>query len=259
MRIFLAFLFLSVSLNALEPLPVTPYPVVGYKEIPFFDASQQKTRSLLIWYPVKPQTTGKESPNEWDQFKIATNAPINSPKGKMPVVVFSHGYGGTPHQLSWLINKFIYNNYIVLAVQHSDFHERKTSCQSLEKGSGYTHALIDLFSSNAMSFFADLNRIGIAGFSLGGTTAIWLAGGRTTKSSKIAPSPKYASQKEFSAIDQVLPSLDRKKMSQNWKDSRIKSAFLMAPAWAWIFDEQSLKEISIPTFISCLRRKTGCS
>jgi predicted dienelactone hydrolase len=227
---------------------VTPYPVVGYIEFPFFDEFHQQTRSLLVWYPVEPLTAGEESPNEWDLFKVALNAPIASSKEKMPVVIISYGYGGTPHQLSWLIKHLIYNNYIVLATQHLDLQNGKPHGNHWQRPKDI-HTIIDLFSSKALSSSANLNKIGMAGFSLGGTTAIWLVGGRATKLETIAPGSDYASPEEFRDIDLVLPSLDRDKMSQDWRDNRIKAAFIMAPAWAWIFDEQSLKAVSIPTYV----------
>ena len=46
-----------------------------------------------------------------------------------------------------------------------------------------------------------------------------------------------------------MPLLDKDKMSQDWQDKRIKAAFIMAPAFAWLFDEKNLQKISIPTYL----------
>jgi predicted dienelactone hydrolase len=63
------------------------------------------------------------------------------------------------------------------------------------------------------------------------------------------PSSNDAYPEEFSGVEQELATLDKKKMAQNWKDKRIKAAFLMAPSWGWIFDKKSLQKITIPTYI----------
>ena len=99
--------------------------------------------------------------------------------------------------------------------------------------------------------FTDLNQIGIAGYSIGGTTGIWLTGGRATRLDNFVPTPNDVYPGEFNtaAIEKALPTLDKKNIMQSWKDMRIKAAFLMAPSWAWIFDKDSLQKITIPTYI----------
>src|SRR5271156_446556 len=100
-------LFVFLSLNAFTPQPITPYPVVGYKEISFFDEFHRMKRTVLVWYPIAPSIEGQPSSNLWDVFKIAPESPISNPKVKKPLLVISHGYGGSPHQLSWLIEKLV--------------------------------------------------------------------------------------------------------------------------------------------------------
>lgn len=250
MRLMVLFcvLFFTSPLGAFEPHPVTAFPVVGYREFSFVDEHYPKKRNVLVWYPVEPQVLGEKSSNEWDRFMVAVNAPIASKGTKKPVVVISHGYGGTPHQLSWLIEKLVYHGYIVLGVQHLDVEEGKLNINHWQRARDI-QSIIDLFLSKDFSSNADTNRIGVAGFSLGGTTAILLAGGRATKLDSFAPSAKDASLEEFSETERLSLSLDKNKMSRSWKDSRVKAVFVMAPAWAWIFDEQSLKSISIPTYL----------
>jgi predicted dienelactone hydrolase len=240
--------FLFNSLSAFQPHPITSHPVVGYKEISFFDESYQQSRKILIWYPIEPGTKGIPSPNHWDVFDIAVDAPISNPQFKKFLIIVSHGYGGSPHQLSWLINKLVYNDHIVLGIQHLDELNGKPQI-NIWKRAQDIHTLLDRFVLQPFANFTDLNRIGIAGYSIGGTTGIWLTGGISTRLDPFVPGPNDAYPEEFSGIEQALPSLDKKKMVQNWKDRRIKAAFLMAPAWGWIFDKNSLQKITIPTYI----------
>ncbi len=244
--IFLLFLFNSLS--AFQSHPITSYPVVGYKEILFFDESYQQSRKILIWYPIEPGTKGIPPPNLWDMFDIAVDTPILNPQFKKPLIILSHGYGGSPHQLSWLINKLVYNDHIVLGIQHLDEINGKPQI-NIWKRAQDIHTLLDQFVLQPFADFTDLKRIGIAGFSIGGTTGIWLTGGISTRLDPFVPSSNDAYPEEFSGIEQALPTLDKKKMTQNWKDKRIRAAFLMAPGWAWIFDKNSLQKITVPTCI----------
>jgi predicted dienelactone hydrolase len=240
---YLLIIFPAVLLG-FEPYPVTPYPVVGYEEVPFLDADQT-SRNLLIWYPVNPQIQGTVSKNPWDVFNVALGASPKTSETKMPVIVVSHGHGGNPHQLSWLIRHLVYNGYIVLGIEHRDLSNQGNTWKRPQDIS----RIIDKFTSHPIANYASLNQIGIAGFSLGGTTAIWLAGGRATKLDHIVPGPKDAYPEEFSGVEASLPSLDMKMLSKSWRDPRIKAVFAMAPAWGWIFDEKSLSQISIPTYL----------
>jgi predicted dienelactone hydrolase len=249
MKAFIRYLVLifPVMLIGFEPHPVTPCPVVGYEQVPFFDDVHQMNRNLLIWYPVDPQIEGALSKSPWDVFKVAIGASPKTSERKMPVIAISHGWGGTPHQLSWLIRHLVYSGYIVLGVQHLDL-SNKPQINHWQRPQDIT-TVLDKFSSHSMAVHANLNQIGIAGFSLGGTTAIWLAGGRATKLDSIIPSPKDAYPEQFRDVETALPDLNKEMMSKDWRDPRIKAVFVMAPAWAWIFDEKELSKISIPTYL----------
>jgi len=210
--------------------------VLGYEELPFLD------RQIFIWYPTE-QAAGSSSKSIWDSFLVAQNAPIAKSQIKKPVVVVSHGWNGQPNQLSWLIEKLVSQNYIVLGIEHQDIghinHWKRAQDVS---------AILDAFTAQAnIRSAADLDKIGIAGFSLGGTTAILLEGGRATRLDAVVPNEAVASSEQFGKVAALLPTLDQRKMTQDWKDSRIRAAFIMAPAWAWLFNEESLQTISVPT------------
>ncbi len=250
MRYLSLFILLSLlsPVSAFQPHPITSYPVVGYKEFSFKDQPSGQERTMLLWYPVDPQIKGTPSSNIWDLFNIALDAPMLTPRVKKPLIVISHGFGGSPHGLSWLINKLVYNNCIVIGIQHLDLIEGKPQINIWHRAQDII-SLLDQFESQSFAKFADLNQIGFAGFSMGGTTGIWLAGGESTRLNNFIPSKKEANFEGVNAIKEALPTLDKEKMMQSWKESRIKAAFLMAPAWGWIFDKRSLNKITIPTFI----------
>lgn len=244
---FLVFAF-PCCINGFEVNSLYPHAKVGFSQIPFFDDFQETQRSLLIWYPIDASTEVNLSPNPWDLFYTGIDAPIAHQEQKMPVVVISHGWSGDPHELSWLIRELVHAGFFVVGIQHRDIINGKMHINHWMRAQDISLAL-DHFLSSPMGTLADLNRIGIVGFSLGGTTALWLIGGRTTKLESVMPGPEYADPDNFKSVNDLLSDLNKEKMSQDWKDSRIKAAFIMAPAWSWIFDEPSLKAVTIPTYI----------
>lgn len=245
---FLFVLLLPLTLAAFEPQPVTPYPVVGYQEISFYDSFQQVDRQLLVWYPVAPGTVGSASESPWDQFAVALNAAPAKSQGKMPVVVLSHGYTGNPHQISWLIRGLVHGGFMVLGIQHRDLIDGRVHVNHWHRAQDIG-LMIDQFSTSPLSDAADLNRIGVTGYSLGGTTALWVAGARATKLSTLIPTRDYASPEDYDRADEALPTINKEMMAKDWREARIKAAFVMAPAWAWLFDEESMRRISIPTYL----------
>lgn len=247
-QLFLLVLCVPLFLSAFEPTPITPHAVVGYHEIPFHDRNQALDRTILVWYPVDPLLNGTPSESPWDLFYIAKDAAILNPNQKKPIIVYSHGYLGNPHQLSWLARGLVYGGYIVLAIQHNDTKEGIVHVNHWQRAQD-VQTILNEFAQDTFSQWADLDKIGVSGFSLGGTTAIWTIGGRTTKLDTLIPDAKYASPEEYTKTNEALPTLNREMMAKDWRDARVKAAFIMAPAWAWIFDENSLRHISVPSYI----------
>jgi predicted dienelactone hydrolase len=245
--VFLLFL-MPLTLWAFEPLAVTPYPVVGFKEIPFYDDFQKMHRQILVWYPVDAFIEGSPSTNPWDVFNVAINAPAAKLHQKTPLVVLSHGYMGNPHHLSWLIRSLVHQKFTVIAIRHNDLIEGRVHANHWQRARDIK-VILDQFLSNPFADFVNGSQIAVAGYSLGGTTAIWVAGGRVTKLDALIPGPEFASIAEFARIEEALTTLDKEMLTKDWRDPRIKAAFIMAPAWSWLFDENSLAQISIPTYL----------
>lgn len=248
MKTLLLMMILPFALTAFHPNPITPYPVLGNQELPFFDEYHKIDRKLLVWYPVDPEVTGTPSYSPWDVFNIAKNAPILKTEAKRPVIFISHGYTGQPHQLSWLILSLVHEGFIVIGIQHRDLIDSRAHINHWLRPRD-VHVGIDEFAKSAIAESADLEKIGIAGYSLGGTTAIWIAGGQATKLDTLIPGAEYASPEDFVRANEAISTLNKEMMSKNWRDNRVKAAFVIAPAWSWLFDEKNLSQVPIPVYL----------
>ncbi|WP_372572645.1 alpha/beta hydrolase family protein [Ruegeria jejuensis] len=102
--------------------------------------------------------------------------------GRHPLVLLSHGSGGSADTLGWLTGGLVAQGAIVLAVNHpgsttGDSSPRR-SADLGARSNDLSSALDMILADPAFAPFIDKDRIGVVGFSLGGSTALTLVGVR---------------------------------------------------------------------------------
>ena len=138
--------------------------------------------ATTVWYPAS-----SENPEQaWSAgvFRFGYSA-LNAPFAdttQRPLIVLSHGTGGSTAQLSWLAEHLVTGGYIVAAVNHhgNTAVEDKQWPAAFVLPSERTRdlsVLIDKLLDHAdIGPRIDRARIGAAGFSLGGYSVLGLAG-----------------------------------------------------------------------------------
>ena len=138
--------------------------------------------ATTVWYPAS-----SENPEQaWSAgvFRFgysALNAPFVDTTPR-PLIVLSHGTGGSAAQLSWLAEHLVNGGYIVAAVNHHgntavEDSQRPAAFVLPSERSRDLSVLIDKLLDHAeIGPRIDRNRIGAAGFSLGGYSVLGLAG-----------------------------------------------------------------------------------
>ena len=140
-------------------------------------------------------------PGTRDAVKFVPNAKIagrvvaewipDSP-GRHPLIVFSHGYGGSKTQSKALMNALAEKGYVVIAPDHKDagaltrgglsnlseFREAEkwTDSNYRDRGDDIKSILDEMLRSDSWSQTVDWDKVGLAGHSLGGYTVLALAG-----------------------------------------------------------------------------------
>jgi predicted dienelactone hydrolase len=236
-----------------------------------------KTHALItdIWYPADPtsveqmQWIGSPDNPFAKAGKAALNAPIIPGSEKFPLILLSHGIGGSSAMMAWLGSALASHGYIAAAVNHpgNNALEDYTIPGAVFWGQRAhdMSALLDLLlADQTFGPRIDPKRIGAAGFSLGGLTVIELAGGiaEFSRYQDFCKSPKADGMctdtieypgllARVTALAKTDPAIQAAfvENSKSHRDPRIRAIFAMAPALGPAFDPASLTRISVPTQI----------
>jgi predicted dienelactone hydrolase len=227
----------------------------------------------LIWYPAAAGT--QEADWEAAIFKAgrsAKGAVMSSAPAKLPLIVLSHGTGGAAMGLAWLGETLAANGYIVAAVNHHG----NTGAEPTPPLQGTLvwwdrpqdlSVLIDrLLADPQWGSRIDASRIGVAGFSIGGYTALASVGARLSRAQwqkfctdaatapfcKLPPEvrDKYSedeAERMLTNDQRVLNAVAH--MDDDYRDPRIKAAFAIAPVAGAAMRRASLEAITVPVQI----------
>jgi predicted dienelactone hydrolase len=239
-----------------------------------------QTHALLttIWYPAgsgadeQPQWLGNPQAPFAGLGKAAPDAALAPAPARFPLIVLSHGTGGSAPMMAWLGTELAAHGYIAAAVNHPGNNGTETyTTQGFvmwwERAKDLSNVIDQMLADKTFGSRIDAKRIGAAGFSLGGYTMIEIAGGITQPSlfrdfckspqaDGICVSPpefpdlveKFAQTEELAKDDPEMQASFRH-ASDSYRDPRVRAVFAIAPALGPAFRPDSLKKINIPVAI----------
>ena len=220
------------------------------------------------WYPTSGPQAGQPSPQHFHEMgEVYQNAPFDI-QGQRPVVLISHGTGGTAEGLGWLARAFVREGYVVLGPNHHGNTGLEPYCAEgflcwWERAADLSVLLTTLSETGAFADRLDLDRVFAAGFSLGGHAIFGLAGARSSLDVFLdwARSHTWALQgpKEFpDAVDHFPRLMETSdafrasvaRQSDDFSDSHVKRCVAIAPApTVRSFLPETVRAISCPTTI----------
>ncbi|MGH9744284.1 MAG: alpha/beta hydrolase family protein [Candidatus Acidiferrum sp.] len=242
-----------------------------------YDWRGAKTHALItdIWYPADPSAVEKEqwvgSPSEPFALagKAAPGAPLIAAPARLPLILLSHGTGGSSLMMAWLGTALASHGYIAAAVNHPGNNALEPYTPQgfsiwLERAGDLTAVLNAMLADATFGPRIDPNRVGAAGFSLGGFTMIEIAGGTGdfSRAEAFCKSPRAdavcADPPEFPGLSAQINALAKtdtafqaalREGSESHRDPRIRAVFAIAPALGPAFSPDSLAKISMPVQI----------
>ena len=138
--------------------------------------------AATVWYPASSENPEQEWRAGVFRFGYsALNAPFVDATPR-PLIVLSHGTGGSAAQLSWLAEHLVTGGYIVAAVNHhgnNAVENRQWPAAFVlpaDRSRDLSVLINKLLDHSEIGPRIDRDRIGAAGFSLGGYSVLGLAG-----------------------------------------------------------------------------------
>ena len=235
-----------------------------------------RTHALVttIWYPAAPAAVEQpiQIPGLNQIFELgsaAQNAPIAESPAKFPLIVISHGTGGSALSITWIGEALAAHGYIVAAPNHpgnngTEAYTAEGFSTWWERARDLSVVIDKMLADSEFGGRIDSNQIGAAGFSLGGYTMIEIAGGITDvpafkafcaspRADNICKSPPEFPTllQDFYRLSDTDPAYRAalQHASDSYRDARVRGVFAMAPALGPAFRPESLAKISIPVEI----------
>ncbi len=252
---------------------------VGMQVLPLKDTNRQAWRSdkarpmtTHIFYPTisersAPLLLGAPNNPVFNAGDVAFEAqPVND---KLPLVIMSHGTGGSAPQLLWLAEALVKEGYLVAAVNHHG----NTAFESDKYPEGYllwwerSQDLVEvrqqLLQDATWGSRIDSKNVAVIGFSLGGYTALSVSGGvtdkalfdayceRATDDFSCQPQPEFSSVLEAFELVKDTPQVltSNRRQQARYRLPNLKAVVTIAPAIVHAFKPESLRAVEIPTLL----------
>src|SRR5471032_496383 len=156
------------------------------------DAQQRTELRVTVWYPAVADAVERDivvgAPGEaiFRVGSVAPDAAFASDTERRPVILFSHGYGGTARLMGWFGIAMARDGYIVISVDHPGNNGLDTMTPAgaalwWDRAEDLRLALKATARDPVIGPHMDLSRVGAAGFSAGGFTALVAAGARVDR------------------------------------------------------------------------------
>ncbi|KTQ97527.1 hypothetical protein NS365_18350 [Aureimonas ureilytica] len=249
---------------------------VGFREGCVFDRGRRNWSNdgprpiqWSAWYPTVSEaveqtiSVPKTSPF-FIMGSVALDAELYSLGRRLPVVLLSHGTGGTASSLGWMAEALARIGHVVIGVNHhgntaSEPYRAEGFLCWWERPRDLSVALDLLATDGVFADRLDTDRVTCVGFSLGGYTALSILGAITEMhrfGEWAAKSRFEGGPREFPDLaDRIAPLLRNSAVfasswelqSESYLDRRVAAAVALAPApTVRAFAPNSLVGISVP-------------
>ena len=219
------------------------------------DPKRGRTMEVWVWGPASVgEGTQKLAGNS--VFEPVAGRP-DSPyaPGRHPLLVLFHGTSGNARSMAWLSAGLAERGYMVVSANHPGSTSLDVSEESLiqtwlqaEDG---TFLIDSLLASEQFARSIDADRIASIGFSLGGYSALAIAGVRLRIEELQAFCRRRPDEETCRLFPAALfgPAVDGRPQDRSLGDSRIRAAVSLAPGFVPAFDAGSIEAIGFPVMV----------
>lgn len=243
---------------------------------PGFGGQGRWPLALTLWYPAQAGSRQKAiAAGPFEPEPLAPDAPLADTARQLPLLLLSHGTGGSAMSLGWLARALAAEGYLVLGVDHAGNSAAvpplrvEAFVTPWQRPRDLSAALDLLLADPQWGARIDRGRIGAVGFSLGGYTVLATLGARFSASAlaqfwseclngrpcALPPELERIRQgRSVSALLSDTPGLiDRLRSGRegaaSFADPRVRAGLVMAPVLGSLLEPESLRRIDRPLLL----------
>lgn len=250
--------------SAASPLPPTTTDAatdaataaIGFRKFAVPESAQGRPLEVAVWYPTDARDRDLTLIGDNRAF-VGAALRVDAPPqpGRHRLVVISHGYGGNWTNEQWLASDLAAQGYIVAAANHPGTTSRDrappNAVRLWERPRDVSRVIDALNADSQLSPALLPQQAAVIGHSLGGWTAMALAGGRFdparfARSCQAHPDmaacgPEIGADQRDAATTTAL--------AQPLGDQRVRAVVTLDLGLAQGFDPASLAAVTVPTLV----------
>ncbi|UZE21368.1 alpha/beta fold hydrolase [Pseudomonas sp. B21-056] len=246
----------GLFLTCLTAIAVADESPVGFYASTLPDTDNDRALEMIVWYP--SATTAIAQMIADDVVFVGNAAVRNAPPiaGEHPLVVLSHGYRGNWGNQTWLASALAHRGYIVAAVNHpgTTTHDRSPQAAAqLWQRPADLRRVIDAVTTQPEKFgLVAKRRVAVVGHSLGGWTALEIAGARFDPdrfAQDCKVHPQLSSCTVYGQINPVRSPESKAALAADWRDERITAVVTLDLGLSRGLTDASLAALPVPTLV----------
>lgn len=229
---------------------------VGFRKMAVLETAQHRALEVAVWYPTDDSSRSATLIGDNPAF-VGVSAQVGAPPqpGRHRLAVLSHGFGGNWTNEQWLAVDLAARGYVVAAANHPGTTSRDMAppgaVKLWERPRDVSRVIDALNADPQLGPSLEPQRAAVIGHSLGGWTAVTLAGGRFDPD-RLAASCKV--HPEMAACGRAIGG-DRRDAEavatwgQSWADARVQAIVTLDLGLSQGFDPASLAAVTTPALV----------
>ncbi|WP_097303107.1 alpha/beta hydrolase family protein [Pseudomonas chlororaphis] len=229
---------------------------VGFQSSTLQDPHNDRSLEMVVWYP--SATTATTQLIADNVAFVGASAVRNTPPaaGEHPLVVLSHGFGGNWSNQTWLASALAHKGYIVAAVNHPGTTSRDRSPQAAaqlwQRPVDLSRAIEAVTTQPEKFGLVAKRRIAVVGHSLGGWSAMEIAGARFDPdrfARDCKAHPQLASCTVYQQMNPASTSALKAGLAADLRDKRVTAVVTLDLGLSRGLTDESLAALPVPALV----------